>query len=772
MRRDLIFASLGIGVGSYLGYYMDSNLYILLGFLVLTIGLYLIFDKDYNFFFLALAMGMVLMGLRENSQILKNYTQGQVIGIIEAPLTSEEDYRSYEIQVNSIDSLTVDERAVIGFTGLVELNPGDLVQARVKVEEILDEGNPGLFNYKTHARISGIYTRLKAESYEVLGQRPSAFRDLKNKFHTYVTKELASPLEGENLNFMTDLFLNTDNISKDQKDLYSTLGLSHILAISGLHIGIISAFALYILKGLGIHAYLAQGLVIVLLGLYVYLVGFPASAIRALTMMVVASLATVLSRAYDPKKALALGVFLMVLVNPYRVFDLGLILSSMAILGLIYREKIFGFDKKTKLIETLEAIAAVNLFIFPILANSFNSFNLMTFLANLVTIPIFTLAALAGLLKLVVGLVFPQISLLIGIFIDQCLILISYLTSLMVDFDLLNLPLESGGFMVFIIYYFLLGLYIKRYDLRSLSLGFKEGIFKVFAANSLIMILLSYFADPLYVNFIDIGQGDSTLIEYYNKDLLIDTGGSIFQTDKSYEYTLRPYLEKNTSYPIQLIISHDDKDHSGNLDQLIEDSFVSKVYSSDYFKRSYWLGLRQGHKLKLGSAEIDVIFDGQGARESNDTSLVLRLEHYGTSILFTGDAGEFTETKLMEKRIESDVLKVGHHGSEKSSAPWFLERVGPKDAVISVGAKNTYGHPSPRVLEDLEKIGARVYRTDTQGNISLISTRFGYRINPYLPKKIDPINLGLALGLVATTSMVYLAYFTSLYKASRKTKIF
>lgn len=214
------------------------------------------------------------------------------------------------------------------------------------------------------------------------------------------------------------------------------------------------------------------------------------------------------------------------------------------------------------------------------------------------------------------------------------------------------------------------------------------------------------------VSFINVGQGDSILIEHRGKAALVDTGGSL-SFDMAKE-VLIPYLRKWRVYSLDaLIITHGDFDHSGAADSLLSSFEVKQVIDSP-----------SSFPYELGSLRIDNLND-YGIEGENESSLVLSFSLCGTSFLLMGDATSEIERRIVfdNPGLTCDVLKVGHHGSDTSSCREFLLAVRPKLAIISVAASNSYGHPSPDVLRRLEAIGAKVRMTSEEG--SIVISRFG-----------------------------------------------
>lgn len=246
--------------------------------------------------------------------------------------------------------------------------------------------------------------------------------------------------------------------------------------------------------------------------------------------------------------------------------------------------------------------------------------------------------------------------------------------------------------------------------------------------------------EPMEVHFIDVGQGDSTLIKCGDSAMLIDAG----ENDKG--TLVQNYIKKQGVKALDyLIITHPDSDHSGGADVIITkydiDTIIYPNYSKDTatwrdvvkamdYKRYKVTEPVVGDTYKLGDAEFTIIAPNSDdyGDNANNYSVGIILRHGNKKFVFTGDAEEAAEADIVANKLDisADVLQAGHHGSKTASTEKFLKAINPEYAVISCGEDNSYGHPHAATMNSLRSMGVKVYRTDEQG--SLIATSDGKEI--------------------------------------------
>lgn len=235
--------------------------------------------------------------------------------------------------------------------------------------------------------------------------------------------------------------------------------------------------------------------------------------------------------------------------------------------------------------------------------------------------------------------------------------------------------------------------------------------------------------DVVKVEYIDVGQADAILIENNKKYMLIDAGNN-----EDGDLLVNYFKDKNITDFEYVVATHPHEDHIGGMDNIIKNFNIKNYYMPDCYTTTKTFeelldALEEKNlsfetpdidsEFLLGDALFKVLYTGTDKRDLNNISIVLRMTYKDVSFMFTGDATNVTEKKILAKDLQSDVLKVGHHGSQYSTSDEFLDKVNPKYAIISVGTGNVYDHPKDITLNKLK--GIEVHRTDKEGTIRVIS---------------------------------------------------
>jgi competence protein ComEC len=576
------------------------------------------------------------------------------------------------------------------------------------------------------------------------------------------------------------------NIPDSLYEAFSRTGTAHLLAISGLHISIIIAmFLSFGTLVFGRRRSIYIWLTLAFTWLYAMLAGMHPPIIRAAIMGSLFLIAEYLGRQRSAIIALAFAAAVMVGVQPHLLWSVSFQLSFLAMAGLILLYPYFqawGRKGVASLFRARERIAAAGgiitdgfaatlaaiVAVGPLIAYNFGVVSLVALPATFFSLPALpfiivtaTLVAFAGLLASIVAQILGWLAWLF----------LSYLIFLVQGFD--ALPYSSlevttiSTWHIWGYYAILAGVIVflnHRKQLADFSSRLTSGIKKVaedipkprlgFSMKWLILpllvvailvwsVALTMPDDKLHVSFLDVGQGDAILIQTSNgQDILIDGGPDPQKINLEMSKKL-PFWDRT----IDLVVcTQPQADHVTGLVEVLQRYKVKQVfepgvsYNSSIYRE--WLRLiedkgieyniaRAGQEIDLGNGiNMEVLNPPEGLFEGtshdvDNNGVVLRLTWGQVSFLFTADIREEAEFELIGQRanLKSTVLKVAHHGSETSTSQQFLAAVAPEVAVISAGADNPFGHPSPEVVERLiGRLGEdNVYRTDEDGTIEFVT---------------------------------------------------
>lgn len=619
--------------------------------------------------------------------------------------------------------------------------------------------NPGGFDYRRYLKGRGIRMICTVSKYRFSAgeiKRPvlNLISAAKGRFlamaREYTGNEEFSVLAG--LIFGEKSYLDEELYSEFQE-----LGIAHVLAVSGLHVGLLYALIVKLLGGK--RNYASSAAVLAALFIYAALSDFSVSVLRASFMIGLNLISFHIRRRYDLVCAASLCALCFCFVNPYQLFDSGFQLSFIAAYGigiaLPWAEtKLVEYSDRLKsnllykLGSVLAPCIAVQLGMLPLLIYNFLNFSPLSLIINPFAAALAALLLPAGLFFFAVFLMLPAKApaLLAAAagpangFASLLIKLTKLGTALGGGIDCPAPPPGAVLLYCFLFFWFFsetrFVLYRRGEKLAVCLISFSlvlAGCALPFAAGSA-AAPLPWLYDDYSVCFVDVGQGDCIHIRSGGKNILIDGGGS-YKSNIA-EKTLKPYLLKNGVTHIDIaFVTHMDSDHSKGVEQLSQimkiDTLVLPVcerLEENSIKADNIIYAYEGLHIEAGGAVFDVISPPKsgGFGDKNNDCIVMRAEVDGVSILFTGDLAEDGEQRLLgNPGIACDIIKIAHHGSSGSSSPEFIQKADPKFAVISCGSYNIYGHPSGRVLDLLANSDIIYSRTDKNGAVCLRGLRKG-----------------------------------------------
>lgn len=623
--------------------------------------------------------------------------------------------------------------------------------------------NPGQFNRRIYESGKKIDFYLENPTVLEVKEQRSGVREVVEIWKTEMMNRCEKIYPDEEAGILEAmLFGEKSELSGDIKELYQAAGISHVLAISGLHISLLALAVAGILRRLGFPMPVWVILSVGVLAGYGILIGQPTTAVRALLMFFVLQGARLLGRSYDLLSALAFAGILMLLDNPDLILDGGCRLSFCAVIGVGWyvseKNKIFwsiGEKEKRKnrgkggkgssagaILENIRAGWYLWLFTLPVMLDTFYQVSVVGILWNLVAIPLLPVIIASGGLGVVLAGWNIFLGSLAGSPAYGMLQLYQEIGNISEKLPVgmwtpgqPSKPVIAGYYLVI----FLLVLVEKQLIKR-------EKRWKIFPGMELcsMLLLLLLMAHPWQqrekITFLDVGQGDASLLQSGGQTLLLD-GGSTSQKNVG-TYVILPYIKQQGISCLEaVVLTHTDQDHINGVTEVLEEGKKGWLTVKNLMY-PYWMeGTEQGKQLKklaeeagascrkiragdrltIGKAEAVVLYPKEQEKiaEPNAGSLVLFWKWEGVRAMFTGDLPEEKERELLQNLPACEILQVGHHGSATSTCREFLEQVQPSLAVISCAMKNRYGHPSPDTVDRLKKTGCEIRYTMKSGAITI-----------------------------------------------------
>ena len=626
--------------------------------------------------------------------------------------------------------------------------------------------NPGQFNRRIYESGKKIDFYLENPTVLEVKEQRSGVREVVEIWKTEMMNRCEKIYQDEEAGILEAmLFGEKSELSGDIKELYQAAGISHVLAISGLHISLLALAVAGILRRLGFPMPVWVMLSVGVLAGYGILIGQPTTAVRALLMFFVLQGARLLGRSYDLLSALAFSGILMLLDNPDLILDGGCRLSFCAVIGVGWyvseKNKIFrsiGEKEKRKnrgkggkgssagaILENIRAGWYLWLFTLPVMLDTFYQVSVVGILWNLVAIPLLPVIIASGGLGVVLAGWNIFLGSLAGSPAYGMLQLYQEIGNISEKLPVgmwtpgqPSKPVIAGYYLVI----FLLVLVEKQLIKREK----RWKIRKIFPGMELcsMLLLLLLMAHPWQqrekITFLDVGQGDASMLQSGGQTLLLD-GGSTSQKNVG-TYVILPYIKQQGISCLEaVVLTHTDQDHINGVTEVLEEGKKGWLTVKNLMY-PYWMeGTEQGKQLKklaeeagascrkiragdrltIGKAEAVVLYPKEQEKiaEPNAGSLVLFWKWEGVRAMFTGDLPEEKERELLQNLPACEILQVGHHGSATSTCREFLEQVQPSLAVISCAMKNRYGHPSPDTVERLKKTGCEIRYTMRSGAITI-----------------------------------------------------
>ncbi len=603
-----------------------------------------------------------------------------------------------------------------------KLKLGITIKLNGKLNKPINNTVPNTFNYKKYLYNHQIYYLMTVDKIVITNNKENIFYKIKNS----LIKRME---ESSNTTRYLKAFILGD-ISEMNSEVYKdfqTLGVSHLFAISGMNITLFAAIIIFLLKKLKIPEDTRYVIAILFLFFHLFLTAFSPSVLRATLFFVFLSINKIF---YTNIKTINIYLFtlaILIFINPFILYDIGAEYSLITSLGLILASE--KLNNKNYLISLFNTSFIALLFSLGITGINFYEINLLSLINNLIFVPLVSFVIYP--LSLIV-LILPFLNPLLALSIK----ILEYLSTFFSNFSL-NFLLPKTIMIFWLIYYIVLIIFIKTDKKRYLILVF-------------IMLIANRFYPKLdtshYVYFLDVGQGDSSVIitSHQKEVIMIDTGGKL-------EYEKEAWQKRDTSYHISdniliflkslginkinlLIITHGDEDHAGEALNILSNFKVNKVILNKNDNKLEQLIRLKSNVIKNYSLDYLKLLNYQDYGNENDNSLITYLDINNYKILFMGDASKEQELDLLTKyNLQVNLIKLGHHGSKTSSDYSFLKALKVNKAIISAGRGNKFGHPSQETIKTLKALNINYFNTQILGTIKLKINKDGIYFYNFLP---------------------------------------
>lgn len=718
-------------------------------------------------FFLCSFIGLEFGICFNQAKILevKEYDNSQIkiYGTINNDGVKKGAYWQYVLKDNFINGKKINSNILIKTKSKLEY--GNFIKAYAQAELPKKSSNDKLFSYSEYLKTIRIYLILKSDNVEILQKNKLNIIEnisscIRNKVREFTTSTLEE-VEGGILDAL--IIGDGSRIDEDLEVSYKKAGMLHLLVVSGGHTVFLVVLLRFLLSFLGISKNLSKIIYIMVMIVYIFITGATASILRAGIGFIIVMFANIIGRENDAYTTIGLVAFILILNNPNILFSLSFLLSFGGVLGIIicYPKISEYLAKIPKIIaEPLSLTIAAQLFVTPITMYSFNTMYLGGIISNIFTLNLSGIIMMAGIVLFIIYFFIPPLVIFPMRILAYFIFIMNKIAEFFGDMEWLTKYVVTPSWLSIILYYILL-VYIflgkKSVETeKGMSLVIRKNRIvrflsskrKIIAAIFIILIVFFYNLEfiklnkTLNINVIDVGHGDSILITTpKNKHILIDTGDSYYQDNKTFdngEKIIVPYLLKHGIKNIDLLVlTHMDSDHIGGFNSISKainiDTLALSINSDgkekcNDIKRIAMDNfitiktLKRGDSFVIDDIEFEVLMPQKSKeiQNENNDSIVLLMKYQGEKALFMGDLEKEGEEYLLnlESDLDIDILKLGHHGSNTSSSENFIKATTPKIALISVGNRFK-SIPGKDVLKRLSSVYSSVYRTDKDGEINI-----------------------------------------------------
>jgi competence protein ComEC len=658
-------------------------------------------------------------------------------------------------KINILCKAKLDNEATVELYN--ELRPGNYLEVTGYYYKGKQKRNPGEYDYDSYLKMKNILGLLSVNditSITVIENKINNFENIIHQIRKAIDTQIKKYHSPETAALLRGLLLaDRGEINYQTKTQFINAGVVHVLAVSGLHVGYIIMIFLFLFGRFNI--FVRSILSIIGLIFFMLITGVPPSVFRATVMAIVLIIALLSNRSTNLINSISIAALIILVINPNEIYNPGFQLSFAAVLaiGIIFpylNQVLESWHVQNKFLKYILLFCGVSLSAqigtIPFTLLYFNKYSVIALITNFVVIPSIGFIIAAAIVTLFFSATIPFIAVYLAAANDLFTKFILTLIKFSGDLSFSYIRITNYSLVDLVIFYLMLTLLLffltKFADIRA-----KLALLILISINTFIFSKIDdrelLPEKVLSILMIDVGQGDSFLIKFPNgKTALVDAGNTTITFDNG-DRVIIPLLNylgiKKIDYGI---VTHIDADHYGGFVSLILERMIGEVFKPEIDtslskdkrfeefirERDIPINYFKEEKMEVGNVSIYFLYDDEvkniAGESTNNRSGIFKLVYGKTSFLFTGDVEKNVEKFYANKYqyfLDTDVLKVGHHGSKTSSSNQFLKYVSPELSLISAGFKNKFGHPVAEIIQRLDTEGSTIYRTDLQKAILLRS---------------------------------------------------
>lgn len=745
--RKLMWFAIGFGLACVLGayYYSYINMWIA-GVAVIAFLIFGILSYKYKIFKIpavmavALAVGVCWFLIYDNFYL----SHGRSLDDKTVDISFEASDFGYDTGYGTGVSgwIVLDKKpyqVMLYLDGAVDIQPGDQISGSFRARFTSEGGS----KEPTYHRSDGIFLLLYQKG-EVQIQEASG---TPIRYYPVLWREKISETIDQIFTLATASFAKAlligdrTGIDYETNTAFKISGISHIVAVSGLHVSILFSLV-YLFSG-------RKRLFLFLLGtpvlfLFAAITGFTPSVTRACIMQFLVLLALLFDREYDPPTALAFAALVMLTVNPMVILSISFQLSVGCMIGIflfcrkihdwLLDDKRLGSAKgkgiiprlKRWFVSSVSVSLSASVITTPLVAYYFDTVSLVSLLTNLLVVWVVSFIFYGIMVACIVSLLSATAGQWAAWLVSVLIHYVIGTAKLLSRFPLAAVYTQSIYIVIWLIFaYILLGCYLFLKKKPAIIYGCCVGIC-LFAA--LLASWLEPLLDECRVTVLDVGQGQAILLQSEGRSYLVDCGGD--RATEAADIAAQTVLSQGISHLDGIILTHYDEDHAGGVPYLLTRLDADAVFLPDIADATeigrkiqnktvgHTILVSEDVAVRYGSTTI-TIFAPEFYDLGNESSLCVLFQTENCDILITGDRGELGEMLLLHRTElpELELLIAGHHGSHYSTGENLLQATSPEYVFVSAGKNNRFGHPAPALLNRLKEYGCLVYRTDLSGTI-------------------------------------------------------